>query len=68
MGGLNIIDSVHSAPSNYDTLRKLTDPIIGTLKGLNDFDLDMLQIHCETVQKEQLLSRSQTYRVCLPIL
>ena len=54
MGGLNIIDSVHSAPSNYDTSRKLTDPIIGALKGLNDFDLDMFKIHCETVQKETI--------------
>ena len=54
MGGLNIIDSVHSAPSNYDTSRKLTDPIIGALKGLNDFDLDMFQIHCETVRKETI--------------
>ena len=54
MGGLNIIDSVHSTPSNYDTLRKLTDPIIGALKGLNDSDLDMFQIHCETVQKETI--------------
>ena len=54
MSGLNIIYSVHSAHSNYDTSRKLTDPIIGALKGLNDVDLDMFQIHCETVQKETI--------------
>ena len=34
-------NTVHSATSNYDTSRKLTDPIIGALKGLNNFDLDM---------------------------
>ena len=57
MGGLNILNPVETAFSNYNISRKLTSPITDALKGIINFDVEEFNFQCNKVQEEAINTR-----------